>query len=136
MTVAEIMTPDPYAVSVTTSLRAVLRALAEADVRHLPVVDEGALVGIVSDRDLRAVDAVSLEAADKPEAARQALAQPVSSVMSSDVVSVNPESDVADVIDLMIEHRIGAVPVVEADSSKLVGIVSYVDALRAARDLL
>jgi CBS domain-containing protein len=36
----------------------------------------------------------------------------------------------------MIEHRIGAVPVVEPGSAKLVGIVSYVDALRAARDLL
>jgi acetoin utilization protein AcuB len=52
------------------------------------------------------------------------------------VVTVNPESDVAEVIDLMIEHKIGAVPVVEADSTRLVGIVSYVDALRAARDLV
>jgi CBS domain-containing protein len=36
----------------------------------------------------------------------------------------------------MIEHKIGAVPVTEADSSKLLGIISYVDVLRAARDVL
>lgn len=42
---------------------------------------------------------------------------------------------VCDVIDLMIEHRIGAVPVVELDGSKLLGIVSYLDVLRGAREL-
>jgi acetoin utilization protein AcuB len=55
--------------------------------------------------------------------------------MTTDVISVNPETELEEVVDLMIEHKIGAVPVVEADSSKLVGIVSYIDALRAARDL-
>lgn len=44
--------------------------------------------------------------------------------------------DVVEAIDLMIEHRIGAVPVVEPGTGELLGIVSYVDALRAARDLL
>jgi len=136
MNVREIMTPEPYAVSVTSSVRHVLRMLAEADVRHLPVVDEGLLVGIVSDRDLRSFGAMGPDALEQPELARRALAQPVSEVMSSDVVTVNPESDVAEVIDLMIEHRIGAVPVVEPGSKQLVGIVSYVDALRAARDLV
>jgi acetoin utilization protein AcuB len=56
--------------------------------------------------------------------------------MSSDVVTVNPETEVGEAIDLMIEHRIGALPVVEADSTKLVGILRYVDALRAARELM
>jgi acetoin utilization protein AcuB len=135
MLVQDIMTPNPYSVSVTTSVRQVLHALAEADVRHLPVVDEGALVGIVSDRDLRALGTLDGELS-RPSAVREALAQPASSVMSANVITVNPESDVAEAIDLMIEHRIGALPVVEADSTKLVGIVSYVDALRAARDIM
>jgi acetoin utilization protein AcuB len=56
--------------------------------------------------------------------------------MTSDVITVHPESDASEAIDLMIEHRVGALPVVEPDSTKLVGIVSYVDALRAARDLI
>src|SRR6185503_14109219 len=135
MNVREIMTPEPYAVSVTSSVRHALRMLAEADVRHLPVVEEGGLVGIVSDRDLRSFGAIGAEAIEQPDEARRALAEPVTSVMSGGVVTVYPESDVTEAIDLMIEHRIGAIPVVEAGSTRLVGIVSYVDALRAARDL-
>jgi acetoin utilization protein AcuB len=136
MIVREIMTPDPFAVKSTSNVRQLLRVLTEADVRHLPIVEDGALVGIVSDRDLRGFGPTVIEAIDQPEAARQALEQPASAVMSSDVVTVNPETEVGEAIDLMIEHRIGALPVVEADSTKLVGIVSYVDALRAARELM
>src|SRR5687767_2735909 len=112
MIVREIMTPEPYAVSATSSVQHALRMLAEADVRHLPVVEDGSLVGIVSDRDLRSFAAIGPDALEQPEAARRALGQPVTEIMSSGVVTVNPESEVADVIDLMIEHKIGAVPVV------------------------
>ena len=135
MIVREIMSPEPWATNVTSSLRHVLRLLAEADVRHLPILDDGALVGIISDRDLRAVSAL-VDTSDDSEARRRALAQPASSLMSSNVISVHADAEVPEVIDLMIEHRIGAIPVVEPGTAKLVGIVSYVDALRAARDLL
>lgn len=137
MLVRDIMTPDPYSVSATSSVRHVLRMLSEADVRHLPVVEGGALVGIVSDRDLRGLAALETDTAlEEPEAARRALAQPASAVMSADLLTVNPETELSEAIDLMIEHRVGALPVVEPDSTKLLGIVSYVDALRAARDLV
>jgi acetoin utilization protein AcuB len=56
--------------------------------------------------------------------------------LSSDVITVYPESTLEEVIDLMIEYRIGAVPVVEVDSSRVIGIVSYIDVLRAARSAL
>jgi acetoin utilization protein AcuB len=133
MIVNEIMTKNPRIVSVTSNVRHVLKVLAEADVRHLPVVEDDALVGIISDRDLREL---GVEARDGGETVRRTLAQPASEVMSTGVVTVDPETDVSEAIDLMIEHRIGALPVVEPDSTKLVGIVSYVDVLRAARDLL
>jgi acetoin utilization protein AcuB len=135
MIVREIMSPEPWATSVKSSIRHVLEMLAEADVRHLPILEEGALVGIVSDRDLRAVTALGDTVGDSEEK-RRALAEPVSSLMSTNVISVYPDTEVSEVIDLMIEHRVGAIPVIEPDGSKLVGIVSYVDALRAARDLL
>jgi acetoin utilization protein AcuB len=133
MIVNDIMTRNPRVVSVTSNVRHALKVLAEADVRHLPVVDDDELVGIISDRDLREL---GTEALDGGETVRRTLAQPASSVMSAGVVTVYPESDVSEAVDLMIEHRIGALPVVEADGTKLVGIVSYVDVLRAARDLL
>lgn len=135
MIVQEVMTREPYVALVRDSLRTVLRKLAEADIRHLPVVHDGTLVGIVSDRDLRGVAPSSLDVEERPREAARILAQPVSDVMSPDVVTVSPGDDIVEAIDLMIEHRIGAVPVVDPSNSELVGIVSYVDALRAARDL-
>lgn len=136
MVVEQVMSEDPFAVEVGDTVGKVMNQLAEADVRHLPVVDDGELVGIVSDRDLRAFVPTVMVELEHPREVRERLAQPISTVMSSDVVSANPETELGEVIDIMLEQKIGAVPVVEADSSKLIGIVSYSDVLRAARDLL
>ena len=136
MVVDEIMTRQPFAVRVTESVGSVMKKLQEADVRHLPVIDDGQLVGVVSDRDLRAFTPPAMLEFEHPGEIAKRLARPISDAMSPDVISVNPETEVSEVIDLMIEQNVGAIPVVEADSAKLVGIVSYVDALRAARDLL
>jgi len=132
MNVSEIMTPKPATVSPTASLRAVMRRLLELDVRHLPVVEDGALRGIVSDRDLRDVLSRLLE--ESGPGVGSVWERPVGDVMSGDVLSVDPEADVGEVIDIMIEHKIGAIPVVSPGTDDLVGIVSYIDVLRAARD--
>ena len=134
MVVEDIMSEDPFAVEVTEPLGEVVEKLLEADVRHLPVVEDGGLVGILSDRDLRVVAMVADGRDAVPETV--SLSSPVGEIMSADVLAVNPEDDVKVVIDIMIEEKVGAVPVVEADSSRLVGIVSYIDALRAARDVV
>lgn len=118
-TAGEIMTSEVTAIRETTPLRRAVKALAELDVRHLPVIN-GAheVVGILSDRDLTPI-----------EDDKERLREPVSKLMSSDVLTVGLETDVDDVIDLLTEHRIGAVPVVNADG-RLAGLVSYVDVLR------
>jgi len=136
MFVEEAMSTDPYAAGVTASVRQVLRMLGEADVRHLPIVDDGALVGIVSDRDLRAFLPTVMVELEHEDAVRQLLSRPISSVMNTDLIVLNPTSELSEAVDLMLEHKIGAIPVVEPDSLKLLGIVSYIDVLRSARDLL
>ncbi|HVU02569.1 MAG TPA: CBS domain-containing protein [Polyangiaceae bacterium] len=131
MIASEIMTGRPTTVSARTSIRSTLRKLAELDVRHLPVTSDGAVVGMVSDRDLRdVVSRLLLEAGPDLDLL---LERPVGDVMSADVIAVDPETDVDEIIDLMVEHRIGAVPVVTPDTADLVGIVSYVDVLRASK---
>jgi acetoin utilization protein AcuB len=70
------------------------------------------------------------------DALRRALATPVIRVMSSDVVSVGVEDDLAEVIDLMLEHKVGAIPAVRPDTRQVVGIVSYIDVLRAVQELV
>jgi CBS domain-containing protein len=134
MVVDEVMSGEPFVVSLTETVGAAIKKLIEADVRHLPVVSDGELVGMVSDRDLRSFTPVAMLELTHPRELQSRLAQPVSKVMTTDVISVNPETQIEEVIDLMIEHKFGAVPVVEPHGSKLVGIVSYIDALRAARD--
>ncbi len=136
MIVQEVMTRDPYFAFAGDSLKTVASKLAEADVRHLPIVEGGVLIGMVSDRDLREVVPSARDLVERPHEAERAFARPIATLMSSDVVSVSMGDDVIEAIDLMIEHRIGAVPVVEPSTGELLGIVSYVDALRVARELL
>lgn len=136
MVVGEIMSAEPFAIQSAEPIGRAMSMLADAGVRHLPVVEDGALVGIISDRDLRAFTPSALLELEHPRDIGRLIAQPVSAIMSSDVVSVDPETDVGEVVDLMLDNKIGAVPVVEAGSTKLVGIVSYMDVLRALRDEL
>ena len=136
MIVEELMSPLPYVVSPRDTVGDVLRVLAEAEVRHLPVVEDHALVGIVSDRDLREFSPTAMKEFDDPSGVDRLLSTPIARVMNSDVVTTHPEAEVGEAVDLMLDNKIGAVPVVEAGTQKLVGIVSYVDVLRAARDLL
>ena len=135
MVVQEVMTEDPITAQSSPAIGTVLNTLFESDVRHLPIVDGDQLVGIVSDRDLRAFLAPSMLELEKPEDVRKRLAQPVSTVMNADVVSVTPETDLSEVIEMMIDQKVGAVPVVQPGTDELVGIVSYIDVLRAAQDL-
>lgn len=135
MNVQELMTVNPVAVRTNSKVRDVLAILQEMEIRHLPVVNEdNDLVGMLSDRDLRSLS-IPVTGPDADERARKVLDQPVSTHMSSSVLSVTTEEDVGDVIDLMLEHRVGAVPVVNADGA-LAGIVSFVDVLRVLRDLI
>ncbi len=135
MVVAEIMTKDPMTVDAGARIRDVITSLFELDVRHIPVVDGKELVGIISDRDLRSFLAPALVELEKPADVALKLNAAISTVMSSDVLSVDPETELTELIDLMLDHKVGAVPVVDSDSGELVGIVSYTDVLRAAQEL-
>jgi CBS domain-containing protein len=91
---------------------------------------------MLSDRDLASLDVTRVLAGDGAEALLLELSTPVQEVMASDVVSVEAETPLGDVIALFLEHKIGALPVVEPDTSAVIGIVSYIDVLRALQDLL
>src|SRR5919108_1663818 len=123
MQAQDVMTPNPATVSPQTSVADVWDLMRQHAIRHMPVVERGVLVGIVSDRDLA-------------DGLRRELSTPVVKVMSSDVVDVDPDAELGEVVDLLVENRIGAVPVVRPETQELVGIVSYIDVLAAVRDLL
>jgi len=135
LTAADIMTSDVVTISETSSLADALDLLSDLEIRHLPVVNEsGEVVGMISDRDLRALGLSMTSDLESLEKARRRLDVAVSTIMSSDVLSIEPSADATEIIDLLLEERVGAVPVIDGDNDELVGIVSYVDVLRAIRE--
>jgi acetoin utilization protein AcuB len=136
MRVQDVMSSNPVTVSPETSVAEVWDLMRERTIRHIPVLDRGALVGMLSDRDPAHFDMARLLNVEGADALRRALATPVAKVMSSDIVDVSPDAELGEVVDLLVENRIGAVPVVRPDTQDLVGIVSYIDVLEAIRDLL
>lgn len=135
MIVQEIMSANPVTVEVTDTIQDAIDVLNDLDIRHLPVVDSGVLVGMISDRDLREFALPEMVRFSNPEKAAKRCARPVSEIMHSDVITVGSEDDIGDVAEIMIDHKIGAVPVCDKIDGRLVGIVSYIDVLRAATDL-
>jgi acetoin utilization protein AcuB len=111
----------------------VMRELA---VRHVPVVEDGVLVGMLSDRDLARVNIARVLKVEGADALREELETPIVEVMTSDVIFVEPETEVSEVISLLLAHRIGALPVGEPGTREVLGIISYVDVLRALQDLV
>ena len=136
MQAQDVMTPNPATVPPHATVAEVWDLMRERAVRHLPVVDGGTLVGMLSDRDLAQFDLAQLLTAEGADALRRELGTPAVKLMSTDVVSVDPDAELGDVVDLLVENRIGAVAVVRPETQELVGIVSYIDVLEAVRDLL
>lgn len=135
MLVGKHMTEDPHWINKAATVGEAAIALDKAHVRHLPVLSDGVVVGIVSDRDLRSVAPQVDELRNDPSGLMERLGAPVTELMSSEVASVTPERDLQNAIDLLLEKGVGALPVVDPGSGRLVGMLSYVDALRALRDL-
>ena len=136
MTADEIMTENPVTVSENASLAEALEILSEMEIRHLPVVRKGEVVGMLSDRDLRALGLSTTADVQRMDAIRSSLTARVTTLMTGDVVTVDRDTTLPDIVDLMISEKIGAIPVVDPDSDTLVGIISYIDVLKALRDLV
>jgi CBS domain-containing protein len=132
MIAREVMTPTPARVFENARVRDAVEMLQTLDVRHLPVVNEDEeLVGMLSDRDLRGLAVPDVNAGELQGTVIRAMDASVATVMSSSIVSVEEEDEIEDVVDLMLETKVGAVPVVDGDGV-LVGIISYIDVLRKA----
>jgi CBS domain-containing protein len=101
--------------------------LAKYDIRHLPVVREGKLVGLVSQRDL-------IRALARHERTPGSPPVQVRDIMTRSPETLRPTSSVREAIHKMLDHKFGCVPVVEGD--KLVGLLTETDLIRLADRLL
>jgi CBS domain-containing protein len=121
--VREVMTLSPVSCAAQDSVAEAAKAMAKEDVGPIPVVDQGRLVGLLTDRDI--VVRVVAKGRD-PQSTT------VGEVASSDLTTVSPDEDLDQALKLLAEQRIRRLPVVEGD--KLVGIVAQADIARQGDD--
>jgi CBS domain-containing protein len=124
-TAADAMTEHPWTCRPTDSLVDAAKLMVDYEVRHLPVIEDGELVGILSDRDIRTIAGDPARFATQGESALV-----VRDAMTANPVTVPVTRRVRDIASDLIGDQVGALPVVD-EAGKLVGIISYVDALRA-----
>ena len=123
--VRRYMSADPAVISSRRTLFEAHQVMREKGIRHLPVVDEGRLVGVVSQRDL-----YLLETLRGVDAARELGEE----AMTDEPFAVAPDAALLEVVEVMAARRRGSAVVVEAGA--VIGIFTSTDALRALAGLL
>jgi acetoin utilization protein AcuB len=127
MRVVDVMTKDPLIVTPSETIAQADELMAVNRIRQLPVVKTGELVGIITDRDIRSF--LSGPFLSVPEAREKALHTPIAEVMTFDPLTLSPDDDLQEAVELLINEKIGGIPVVD-EAEGIVGIVTYVDVLR------
>jgi CBS domain-containing protein len=142
--VRHIMRPDVPAVPPDTPIADVARIMAESGLAGIPVVEDGLLIGIITETDIisreAAVDVppvisfldaflVADAGHDFDDEVRRVLAATAGELMTTPVYSVRDSATLTDTATLMIEKRIGTVPVISAEDA-IVGIVTRGDLVR------
>ena len=123
MNVSEVMTPNPKTVELSDTIQEAARIMRDEDTGAVPVVEEGHVVGMVTDRDIviRAIADGDFDAT-------------IDDIVTDDVVCATPGMTTAEAAALMGEHQIRRLPVVDEDEN-IVGIVSLGDlAVKEDRD--
>jgi acetoin utilization protein AcuB len=122
------MTQDLVTLSPEASVAEALTLCRERRIRHIPILEEGRLVGIVSDRDLRDASP-ALGDADRASTLQEIR---LGDVMTREVSTADPQDPIENAAQEMYELKIGSLPVVaEEDEEKLLGIVTSSDVMRA-----
>jgi len=124
-TMRELMTPSPHTIAADQKLAAAHEVMRRHGIRHLPVLAAGHIVGLVSERDILLV--ASLPRTDPATTT-------VEDAMVEDVFTVSPDAPLGEVIETMIDRKLGSAIVCDGDH--VTGVFTTVDALRALHRLL
>lgn len=129
MLVHEWMTANPRTVNGSTPVMEAMHLLREGGYRRLPVVQDGALIGIVTDRDLKEATPSKATTLSVYELNYLLSKLTVDEVMTKPVITVAPDDPIEEAALAMEEHRVSGLPVV--DGTTVVGILTITDLLRA-----
>ncbi len=125
LSIAQFMTRSPHTIGQDQKLSRAHGMMRDHSIRHLPVLDGGKLVGLVSQRDLEFIE--SLSDVDPNKVA-------VAEAMSQDTYTVSPSADLREVAVEMAHHKYGSAVVMS--NGDVVGVFTTVDALRALAEIL
>ncbi|MEM2242206.1 MAG: CBS domain-containing protein [Candidatus Bathyarchaeia archaeon] len=123
--VKDVMITDVVTVEPNVNVRRAVRAMNDFEIGCLIVVEAGRVVGVLTERD------VLKRVVDEGRNPDKTL---VKEVMSKPPITINPDADLEDAIELMFKHKIKKLPVVE--NGKLVGLVTFTDLVRAQPALI
>jgi CBS domain-containing protein len=132
-TVRDVMSTEVTTLERNDSLQLARDIMTLGRVRHFPVVDEGKVVGVVSQRDLYKASLGSVM--KYGEKAQRAFMEGIAikEVMNEPVITIAPHASVREAARIMIEKKIGCLPVLEGP--KLVGLVTETDMLKLVADM-
>ncbi|MFT3886983.1 MAG: CBS domain-containing protein [Arachnia sp.] len=134
MFVAQRMTANPFTVTSRTSVPEAQEVMASSGVRHLPVVDDGVVVGVISKNDIRAALPSQATTLSAQEATYLVSKLRVGKVMSSPAVVVSPDALLEEAAVLLRDNKIEILPVVR--DGALVGVITESDLLDSFIDIL
>lgn len=127
--VRDWMTSPVITISPDTSLPEAHRLMTEHNIRRLPVLDGGRLIGIVTRGDIRGAEASDATALSFWELNYLLARLRVREIMSREPVTISPDATIGDAARLMLDKRIGGLPVVD-DGGKLLGVITESDVFR------
>ncbi len=134
MLVKDWMTKDPVTITDETSMMKAIHMMKERRFRRLPVLHEGKLVGLVTDRDLKEASPSKATTLDVHELYYLLAELQIKEIMSRNPVTVSPEDTVERAAQVMLEKTISGLPVVD-DRGHLVGIITQSDVFKAFIDI-
>ncbi|OFW59739.1 MAG: hypothetical protein A2V52_06255 [Actinobacteria bacterium RBG_19FT_COMBO_54_7] len=132
--VRDRMTRQPVVLAPEDNLRKARRLMEERGLRRFPVLDNGVLVGIVTDRDIRAADiscAVVQEKRYEDYILDHVL---VGGIMTPNPITVHPDTPLTEAAGIILENKIGGLPVLE--NERLVGMITETDLIRTLTEML
>ena len=121
------MTTDVVTIQPQNSIAVAIRLMRQGQLRRLPVVEDGALAGIVTSGDLRRITGLASILKDPSQDNFLWHHIPVANVMTRDPLSLAPDAPISEAARLLVAHKIGGLPVV--DAGRLVGIITTSDLL-------
>lgn|SRR5690348_4434595 len=134
MLVKEIMTKDVTTVQETEMLLDAAIIFARSSLRHLPVLKDDLLVGVVTERDVKRFAPGVMSGVSSGKYNEIMESTPLSRVMTRDPMTLTPDQDVSAAAEALSTKRFGCLPVV--DHGKLVGIITTSDLLRLMAQIL